>query len=74
MTAPGTDRPNSDRPLDQPRDQHLELDLGVDGAIAQLFKTRIQPTLLSRRRMTAEHPIEKVGAKLREMMPWIAAR
>ncbi|MEO8739302.1 MAG: ketol-acid reductoisomerase [Casimicrobiaceae bacterium] len=30
------------------------------------------PTLLSRRRMTAEHPIEKVGAKLREMMPWIS--
>ena len=29
------------------------------------------PTLLSRRRMTAEHPIEQVGAKLREMMPWI---
>src|SRR5664279_3362689 len=29
------------------------------------------PTLLSRRRMTAEHPIEVVGAKLREMMPWI---
>jgi ketol-acid reductoisomerase len=29
------------------------------------------PTLLSRRRMTAEHPIEKVGAKLRDMMPWI---
>jgi ketol-acid reductoisomerase len=29
------------------------------------------PTLLSRRRMTAEHEIEKVGAKLREMMPWI---
>jgi ketol-acid reductoisomerase len=29
------------------------------------------PTLLSRRRMTAEHPIEKVGARLREMMPWI---
>ena len=28
-------------------------------------------TLLSRRRMTAEHPIEKVGARLREMMPWI---
>jgi len=27
--------------------------------------------LLSRRRMTAEHPIEKVGARLREMMPWI---
>jgi ketol-acid reductoisomerase len=29
------------------------------------------PTLLSRRRMTAEHPIEKVGGRLREMMPWI---
>ena len=29
------------------------------------------PTLLARRRMTAEHQIEKVGAKLREMMPWI---
>src|SRR3982075_1514 len=29
------------------------------------------PTLLSRRRMTAELPIEKVGGKLREMMPWI---
>jgi ketol-acid reductoisomerase len=29
------------------------------------------PMLLSRRRMTAEHPIEQIGAKLREMMPWI---
>ena len=29
------------------------------------------PTLLSRRRQTAEHPIEKVGGRLREMMPWI---
>jgi ketol-acid reductoisomerase len=29
------------------------------------------PTMLSRRRMTAELPIEKVGARLREMMPWI---
>jgi ketol-acid reductoisomerase len=29
------------------------------------------PELLSRRRMTAELPIEKVGARLREMMPWI---
>ena len=29
------------------------------------------PTLLSRRRITAEHEIEKVGAKLRDMMPWI---
>jgi len=29
------------------------------------------PVLLSRRRMTAELPIEKVGGRLREMMPWI---
>ncbi|MGE0875100.1 MAG: ketol-acid reductoisomerase [Burkholderiales bacterium] len=29
------------------------------------------PTLLSRRRITAELQIEKVGARLREMMPWI---
>jgi ketol-acid reductoisomerase len=29
------------------------------------------PMLLSRRRMTAELPIEKIGARLREMMPWI---
>ncbi|WP_457422961.1 ketol-acid reductoisomerase [Roseateles sp. P5_E7] len=31
------------------------------------------PTLLSRRRLNAEHPIEIVGEKLREMMPWIKA-
>ena len=30
------------------------------------------PTLLSRRRLNAEHQIEVVGAKLRAMMPWIA--
>ena len=30
------------------------------------------PTLISRRRLTAEHPIAEVGAKLRAMMPWIA--
>ena len=29
------------------------------------------PTLLSRRRITSEHPIEVVGEKLRAMMPWI---
>ncbi|MGH6995922.1 MAG: ketol-acid reductoisomerase [Burkholderiales bacterium] len=29
------------------------------------------PVLLSRRRMTAQHPIETVGGKLRDMMPWI---
>jgi ketol-acid reductoisomerase len=30
------------------------------------------PTLLSRRRLMAEHQIETVGATLRSMMPWIA--
>jgi len=29
------------------------------------------PTLLSRRRIMAEHSIEVVGEKLRSMMPWI---
>jgi ketol-acid reductoisomerase len=29
------------------------------------------PTILSRRRITAQHPIETVGGKLRDMMPWI---
>jgi len=29
------------------------------------------PTLLSRRRLTAQHPIEVVGEQLRAMMPWI---
>ena len=29
------------------------------------------PTLMSRRRLMAEHPIEVVGEKLRAMMPWI---
>jgi len=30
------------------------------------------PTLISRRRLNAEHQIEVVGARLRGMMPWIA--
>ena len=29
------------------------------------------PTLNARRRLLAEHDIEKVGEKLRAMMPWI---
>ena len=29
------------------------------------------PAMTARRRLTAEHPIEVVGAKLRDMMPWI---
>ena len=31
------------------------------------------PTLTARRRLTAEHPIEQVGERLRGMMPWIKA-
>jgi ketol-acid reductoisomerase len=31
------------------------------------------PTLLSRRRLMSEHPIEVVGEQLRAMMPWIKA-
>ncbi len=31
------------------------------------------PTLKAKRRLGREHPIEQVGAKLREMMPWIKA-
>lgn len=31
------------------------------------------PMLKAQRRLSREHPIEQVGAKLREMMPWIQA-
>jgi ketol-acid reductoisomerase len=31
-----------------------------------------QPSFKAMRRQAAEHPIEKVGEKLRAMMPWIA--
>jgi ketol-acid reductoisomerase len=31
------------------------------------------PVLKAKRRLSREHPIEQVGAKLREMMPWIKA-
>jgi len=29
------------------------------------------PSMTARRRLTAQHEIEVVGAKLRDMMPWI---
>ena len=32
-----------------------------------------QPRLKAERRLSEEHPIEEVGARLRAMMPWIAA-
>jgi ketol-acid reductoisomerase len=45
------------------------------GAFAREFVSENQagqPVLKAQRRLGAEHPIEKVGAKLRAMMPWIA--
>ena len=32
------------------------------------------PSMTARRRLNAAHPIEQVGAQLREMMPWIKAK
>ncbi|MFI4988225.1 MAG: ketol-acid reductoisomerase, partial [Alphaproteobacteria bacterium] len=32
-----------------------------------------QPSFKAMRRQLAAHPVEEVGAKLRAMMPWIAA-
>ncbi len=37
-----------------------------------LESTAGQPRLKAERRISEEHPIEEVGAKLRAMMPWIA--
>ena len=31
------------------------------------------PSMTARRRQTSEHEIEKTGAKLRGMMPWITS-
>ncbi|WP_414502495.1 ketol-acid reductoisomerase [Zymobacter sp. IVIA_5232.4 C2] len=47
-----------------------------DGTFARDFILDNQagfPKLKNSRRIGAEHPIEKVGVKLRAMMPWIAA-
>ncbi|MDQ5947298.1 MAG: ketol-acid reductoisomerase [Pseudomonadota bacterium] len=45
-----------------------------NGEYAKMFiqegKTNY-PSMTARRRLTAEHPIETVGEKLRDMMPWI---
>lgn len=48
-----------------------------DGTFARDFILDNQagfPTLKNKRRLGAEHQIEKVGTKLRAMMPWIAAK
>ena len=47
-----------------------------DGEYAKLFIIEGQtnyPSMTARRRNNAAHPIERVGANLRAMMPWIAA-
>ena len=37
-----------------------------------LLENRVgAPTLRAHRRLTAQHPIEQIGEKLRSMMPWI---
>ena len=45
-----------------------------NGEYAKMFiqegKTNY-PSMTANRRLIAEHPIETVGAKLRDMMPWI---
>lgn len=46
-----------------------------DGEYAKMFITEgatNYPSMTARRRNNAAHPIEKVGAELRGMMPWIA--
>ena len=45
-----------------------------DGSFAREFILENQaniPVLSAKRRMAAEHPIEKIGATLRDMMPWL---
>ena len=47
-----------------------------NGEYAKMFITEgamNYPSMTAYRRNNAAHPIEKVGAQLREMMPWIAA-
>lgn len=46
-----------------------------DGSFAREFINECRansPTLKAKRRLTAEQPVEKIGAKLRAMMPWIS--
>ncbi len=52
----------------------LIVDLIYEGGIANMnysISNNAEYALLSRRRLTAEHPIEVVGEQLRAMMPWI---
>ena len=44
-----------------------------NGSYAKQFILGTAPTpkMTARRRLNAEHPIEKVGGQLRSMMPWI---
>ena len=46
-----------------------------DGTFASEFMTEMssgrKAHFLAQRRIQAEHPVEKVGAELREMMSWL---
>ncbi|MFC3340175.1 ketol-acid reductoisomerase [Paracandidimonas soli] len=55
------------------RDVLKDIQTGVYAKSFILENTAGAPTLTSRRRIIAESQIEQVGAKLRAMMPWIAA-
>lgn len=47
-----------------------------EGKFVQRFMTDIKmgyPEMKAKRKLQAEHPIEKTGAQLRAMMPWIGA-
>ena len=47
-----------------------------EGKFVQRFMTDIRmgyPEMKAKRKLQSEHPIEKTGAELRAMMPWIGA-
>jgi ketol-acid reductoisomerase len=46
-----------------------------DYAKAFILEGRMNyPAMTARRRLTAAHPVEQIGAQLRDMMPWIKAK
>ena len=60
---------------DSRREMKKILEEVQSGAFAREFITECRansPTLKAKRRQTAEQPVEQVGKRLREMMPWIA--
>ena len=77
-TAEYGDFTRGPRIIDEQTKQRMKAILGEiqRGEFAREFILENQAgaaTLKARRRLGQEHPIERVGAKLRDMMPWIAA-